>query len=155
MIRNSVKFVNYKDLKMFTNDLKKIYTSVDEEKGYEQLQEVKNKWSDKYASAFKTWEENWDAICPFFQFLEQIRKIIYTTNTIESLNRQFRKFTKTKSVFPTDMALLKCLYLATKNISKKWDQAYRNWDLYYLNYLLCLMEEFSSLKIKYYMLLFK
>ena len=127
MIRNSVKFVNYKDLKSFTNDLKKIYTSVDEEKGYEQLQEVKNKWSDKYASAFKTWEENWDAICPFFQFSESIRKIMYTTNTIESLNRQFRKFTKTKSVFPTDMSLLKCLYLATKNISKKWDQAYRNW----------------------------
>ena len=127
MIRNSVKFVNYKDLKVFTNDLKKIYTSVDEEKGYEQLQEVKNKWPDKYSSAFKTWEENWDAICPFFQFSEQIRKIMYTTNTIESLNRQFRKFTKTKSVFPTDMSLLKCLYLATKNISKKWAQAYRNW----------------------------
>ena len=120
MIRNSVKFVNYKDLK-------KIYTSVDEEKGYEQLQEIKNKWSDKYASAFKIWESNWDAICPFFQFSDSIRKIMYTTNTIESLNRQFRKFTKTKSVFPTDMSLLKCLYLATKNISKKWDQAYRNW----------------------------
>ena len=79
MIRNSVKFVNYKDLKMFTNDLKKIYTSVDEEKGYEQLQEVKNKWTDKYSSAFKTWKENWDAICPFFQLSEQIRKIMYTT----------------------------------------------------------------------------
>ena len=127
MIRNSVKFVSYKDLKPFTNDLKKIYTSVDEEKGYEQLQEVKTKWSDKYESAFKTWEENWDAICPFFQFSDSIRKIMYTTNTIESLNRQFRKFTKTKSVFPTDMSLLKCLYLSTKNISKKWDQAYRNW----------------------------
>ena len=127
MIRNSVKFVNYKDLKEFTNDLKKIYTSVDEEKGYEQLQEVKNKWSDKYATTFKIWESNWDAICPFFQFSEPIRKIMYTTNTIESLNRQFRKFTKTKSVFPTDMALLKCLYLSTKNITKKWNQAYRNW----------------------------
>ena len=127
MIRNSVKFVSYKDLKSFTNDLKKIYTSIDEEKGYEQLQEVKSKWSDKYESAFKTWEENWDAICPFFQFSDSIRKIMYTTNTIESLNRQFRKFTKTKSVFPTDMSLLKCLYLSTKNISKKWDQAYRNW----------------------------
>ena len=127
MIRNSVKFVSYKDLKSFTNDLKKIYTSVDEEKGYEQLQEIKNKWSDKYESAFKTWEENWDAICPFFQFSDSIRKIMYTTNTIESLNRQFRKFTKTKSVFPTDMSLLKCLYLSTRNISKKWDQAYRNW----------------------------
>lgn len=127
MIRNSVKFVSYKDLKAFTNDLKKIYTSIDEEKGYEQLQEVKSKWSDKYESAFKTWEENWDAICPFFQLSDSIRKIMYTTNTIESLNRQFRKFTKTKSVFPTDMSLLKCLYLSTKNISKKWDQAYRNW----------------------------
>ena len=127
MIRNSVKFVSYKDLKAFTNDLKKIYTSVDEEKGYEQLQEVKSKWSDKYESSFKTWEENWDAICPFFQFSDPIRKIMYTTNTIESLNRQFRKFTKTKSVFPTDMSLLKCLYLSTKNITKKWNQAYRNW----------------------------
>lgn len=127
MIRNSVKFVNYKDLKLFTNDLKKIYTSINEEKGYEQLQEVKNKWADKYSSAFKIWEENWDTICPFFQFSESIRKIMYTTNTIESLNRQFRKFTKTKSVFPTDLSLLKCLYLATKNISKKWNQTYRNW----------------------------
>lgn len=127
MIRNSVKFVSYKDLKSFTNDLKKIYTSVDEEKGYEQLQEIKNKRSDKYESAFKTWKVNWDAICPFFQFSDSIRKIMYTTNTIESLNRQFRKFTKTKSVFPTNMSLLKCLYLSTKNISKKWDQAYRNW----------------------------
>lgn len=127
MIRNSVKFVSYKDLKAFTSDLKKIYTSVDEKKGYEELQEAKNKWSNKYESAFKTWEENWDAICPFFQFSDSIRKIMYTTNTIESLNRQFRKFTKTKSVFPTDMSLLKCLYLSAQNISKKWDQAYRNW----------------------------
>ena len=68
-----------------------------------------------------------DVICPFFQFSDSIRKIMYTTNIIESLNRQFRKFTKTKSVFPTDMSLLKCLYLSTRNISKKWDQAYRNW----------------------------
>ena len=116
-----------KDLKSFTADLKLIYTSVTEEQAYEKLQEVKEKWSDKYASALKIWETNWDAICPFFQFSEQIRKIMYTTNTIEALNRQFRKYTKTKSVFPTDMSLLKCLYLSTKNISKKWDQAYRNW----------------------------
>ena len=127
MIRNSVKYVNYKDLKEFTKDLKQIYTSSNEKKGYDKLQEIKNKWKDKYLISFKTWEENWDAICPFFQFSEYIRKIMYTTNTIESLNRQFRKYTKTKSVFPTDMSLLKCLYLSTKNISKKWDQAYRNW----------------------------
>lgn len=127
MIRNSVKFVSYKDLKSFCNDLKTIYTSKNEKEGYEQLQKVKEKWKDKYSSAFKTWEENWDAICPFFQFSEPIRKIMYTTNTIESLNRQFRKYTKTKSVFPTDMALLKCLYLSVKNISAKWTQPYRNW----------------------------
>lgn len=127
MIRNSVKYVNYKDLKEFTKDLRQIYTSPTEKKGYEKLQEIKNKWKDKYLVSFKTWEENWDSICPFFQFSDYVRKIMYTTNTIESLNRQFRKYTKTKSVFPTDMSLLKCLYLSTKNISKKWDQAYRNW----------------------------
>ena len=127
MIRNSVRYVNYKDLKEFTKDLKQVYTSVNEKKAYEKLQEIKNKWKDKYLTSFKIWEENWDAICPFFQFSDYIRKIMYTTNTIESLNRQFRKYTKTKSVFPTDMALMKCLYLSTKNISKKWDQAYRNW----------------------------
>lgn len=127
MIRNSVKFVSYKDLKAFCNDLKLIYTSNNEKQGYEELQKVKEKWKDKYSSAFKTWEENWDAICPFFQFSDAIRKIMYTTNTIESLNRQFRKYTKTKSVFPTDMSLMKCLYLSTKNISKKWTQPYRNW----------------------------
>ena len=127
MIRNSVKFVSYKDLKAFCNDLRKIYTSTNETKGYEELQKAKEKWKDKYSSAFKTWEENWDAICPFFQFSDGIRKIMYTTNTIESLNRQFRKYTKTKSVFPTDMSLMKCLYLSTKNISKKWTQPYRNW----------------------------
>ena len=127
MIRNSVKYVNYKDLKEFTKDLRQIYTSANEKKAYEKLQEIKNKWKDKYLVSFKTWEENWDSICPFFQFSDYVRKIMYTTNTIESLNRQFRKYTKTKSVFPTDMSLLKCLYLSTKNISKKWDQAYRNW----------------------------
>lgn len=127
MIRNSVKFVSYKDLKEFCKDLKKIYTSKNEKQGYEELQKVKEKWKDKYISAFKTWEENWDSICPFFQFSERIRKIMYTTNTIESLNRQFRKYTKTKSVFPTDMSLLKCLYLSTKNITKKWTAPYQNW----------------------------
>lgn len=127
MIRNSVKFVSYKDLKAFCSDLRKIYTATNEKNGYDELQKAKEKWKDKYSSAFKTWEENWDAICPFFQFSDRIRKIMYTTNTIESLNRQFRKYTKTKSVFPTDMSLMKCLYLSTKNISKKWTQPYRNW----------------------------
>lgn len=129
MIRNSIKFVSYKDLKEFCNDLKRIYTATNEKQGYEELQKAQEKWKGKYGSALKIWETNWDTICPFFQFSEGIRKIMYTTNTIESLNRQFRKYTKTKSVFPTDMALMKCLYLATKNITQKWTQPYRNWGV--------------------------
>lgn len=129
MIRNSVRFVSYKELKPFCEDLKTIYTSKNEKAGYEQLQKIKEKWKSKYPTALKSWEENWDAICPFFSYSEPVRKIMYTTNTIESLNRSYRKYTKTKSVFPSDEALMKCLYLATINITKKWNGRYRNWDL--------------------------
>jgi len=129
MIRNSVRFVSYKELKPFCEDLKTIYTSKNEKEGYEELQKVKAKWQNKYPTALRNWEENWDAICPFFSYSEPVRKIMYTTNTIESLNRSYRKYTKTKSVFPSDEALMKCLYLATLNIAKKWNGRYRNWDL--------------------------
>ena len=129
MIRNSVRFVSYKELKPFCEDLKTIYTSKNEKSGYEQLQKIKEKWKNKYPTALKSWEENWDAICPFFSYSEPVRKIMYTTNVIESLNRSYRKYTKTKSVFPSDEALIKCLYLATINITKKWNGRYRNWDL--------------------------
>lgn len=129
MIRNSVKFVYYKDMKPFCNDLKTIYTSKNEKEGYEQLQKVKEKWQNKYPTSLRNWEENWDAICPFFSYSNDLRKIMYTTNTIESLNRCFRKYTKTKSVFPSDESLMKCLYLATQNIMKKWTARYRNWDM--------------------------
>lgn len=128
MIRNSVRFVYYKDMKPFCNDLKTIYTAKNEKLGYEQLQKAKEKWKEKYPTALKGWEENWDAVCPFFSYSEPVRKVMYTTNTIESLNRSYRKYTKTKSVFPTDQSLMKCLYLATKNITKKWTGRYRNWD---------------------------
>lgn len=129
MIRNSVRFVYYKDLRPFCNDLKTIYTAKNEKAGYEQLQKVKEKWQSKYPTSLRNWEDNWDAICPFFSYSEPLRKIMYTTNTIESLNRSFRKYTKTKSVFPSDESLMKCLYLATQNITKKWTTRYKNWDL--------------------------
>ena len=129
MIRNSVKFVYYKDMKSFCNDLKTIYTSKNEKEGYEELQKIKEKWQNKYPTALRNWEENWDAICPFFSYSADLRKIMYTTNTIESLNRCFRKYTKTKAVFPSDDSLMKCLYLATQNITKKWTARYRNWDM--------------------------
>ena len=127
LIRNSVKFVSYKNLKEFCNDLRTIYKSNTEKEARENLEKVKNKWGSIYPTSLKVWEDNCEAICTLFNYSKELRKIMYTTNTIESLNRQFRKFTKTKSVFPTDMSLLKCLYLSTRNISKKWDQAYRNW----------------------------
>lgn len=129
MIRNSVRFVSYKELKPFCNDLKSIYTAKNEKAGYEQLQKIKEKWQSKYPTALRNWEENWSEICPFFSYSEPVRKIMYTTNTIESLNRSYRKYTKTKSVFPSNESLMKCLYLATINITKKWNGRYRNWDL--------------------------
>lgn len=129
MIRNSVRFVSYKELKAFCGDLKSVYTAKNEKAGYEQLQKVKEKWQNRYPTALRNWEENWSEICPFFSYSEPVRKIMYTTNTIESLNRSYRKYTKTKSVFPSNESLMKCLYLATINITKKWNGRYRNWDL--------------------------
>ena len=128
MIRNSVKFVYYKDMKPFCNDLKSIYTAINEQVGYEQLQEVKKKWGDKYPTALKSWEDNWSSICPFFEYSDEVRKVMYTTNAIESLNRSYRKYTKTKSVFPSNESLMKSLYLATKVIMKKWTGRYNDWD---------------------------
>ena len=90
--------------------LKSPYTAKNEKSGYEQLQKVKEKWQSKNSTSLRNWEDNWDAICPFFSYSEPLRKIMYTTNTIESLNRSFRKYTKTKSVFPSDESLMKCLY---------------------------------------------
>jgi len=128
-IRASMKYIPYKDKKAFVADLKKIYGSVNEDQGMEHLLEVKEKWGGKYPNAVATWECNWDNLSTFFMFPDYIRRIMYTTNCIESLNSQFRKVTKTKLIFPTDESLLKMLYLATENVSKKWTRRYDNWDL--------------------------
>jgi len=128
IIRNSTRFIYYKDLKEFCNDLKSIYQAKNEKQGYENLQKVYEKWKIKYPTVLKSWEENWGEISPFFAYSEPVRKIMYTTNTIETLNRSYRKYTKIKSVFPTDESLMKCLYLATINIMKKWTSRYREWD---------------------------
>ena len=92
------------------------------------LADVREKWGKKYPYAVSNWENNWDDVCPFFQFPDEVRRIMYTTNIIEGLNRQYRKVTKTKSVFPSDSSLEKMLYLASLNVAKKWTQRYRNWD---------------------------
>ncbi len=128
-IRSSTKYVSYKHLKEFVADLKKIYTSINEESALERLIEFKDKWGKDYPSAIKSWEENWDILATFFAYPMEIRKIIYTTNIIEGLHRQFRKVTKTKSIFPNDDSLRKMLFLAAQNITKKWTMQYRNWDM--------------------------
>lgn len=127
-IRSSSRFVSYKDIKAFMADLKTVYTALTEEAALENLETFKERWGKKYPSAIKSWEDNWDILSTFFAYPPEIRKIIYTTNIIEGLNRQFRKVTKAKTMFPTDDALRKMLYLASNNIVKKWTLRYRNWD---------------------------
>ncbi|TYS45845.1 transposase, partial [Bacillus infantis] len=126
---SSTKYVSYKHLKEFVADLKLIYTSINEETARERLMEFKEKWGKEYPSSVRSWEENWDILAAFFAYPPEIRKIIYTTNIIEGLHRQFRKVTKTKSIFPNDDSLRKMLYLAAQNITKKWTMRYRNWDM--------------------------
>lgn len=129
MLRNSFKYVSYKDIKKFASDFKAVYKAPTEEAALLELEGVKEIWGKKYPYALNSWEQNWDVVRPFFQFSDDIRRIMYTTNIIEGVNRQFRKATKTKSSFPTDSALEKMLYLTTQNVKKKWTQRYRNWDL--------------------------
>lgn len=126
-IRNSLKYVSWKNKKEFAKDLKEVYTSSDSETGYDILLNKEEKWGSKYSYVFKSWKENWGELSTFFEYTPEIRKIMYTTNAIESLNSQYRKVTKTKTVFPTDKSLLKILYLGTLNITKKWKNPIRNW----------------------------
>ncbi len=131
LIRNSVKFVSYKHLKEFCNDLRTIYKSNNEKEARENLEKVKDKWNSIYPTSLKVWEDNWEAICTLFNYSKELRRIMYTTNAIESLNRSYRKYTKTKGVFTSDNSLMKCLFLATKNVEKKWTTRYPNWDMIY------------------------
>lgn len=131
LIRNSVKFVSYKHLREFCTDLKTIYQSITEKQAKDNLDKVKNKWKDRYPTSLKVWEDNWDAICTLFNYSKELRHVMYTTNAIESLNRSYRKYTKTKGVFPNDDGLLKSLYLATINITKKWTPRCKGWDVIY------------------------
>ena len=128
MLRNSFKYVNYSDLKKFASDFKAVYNASNEKAGLEALADVREKWGKKYPYAVSNWENNWEDVSPFFQFPNEVRRIMYTPHILEGLNRQYRKVTKTKSVFPSDSSLEKMLYLASLNVAKKWTQRYRNWD---------------------------
>jgi len=128
-IRNTLKYVSDKGRKEFARDLKRIYTAPNEKAGYDQMLEVSEKWEKKYPAAMKSWKSNWDVICPFFKYSEELRKIMYTTNTIESLNSSYRRINKSRTVFPGDQSLLKSIYLATVKITSKWTMRYKNWGL--------------------------
>ena len=126
-VRNTLKYVGEKNKKEFANDLKTIYQAPSEEAALEQLERVTEKWENDYPNAMKSWYKNWDVISPIFKFSAEVRKVIYTTNAIESLNSGYRRLNKQRSVFPSDTALLKALYLATHEIAKKWTVPLRNW----------------------------
>lgn len=130
-VRNTLKYVPDKDRKAFAADLKTIYHASDEEKARQALDRVCAKWTEKYPNSMKRWYDNWDAVTPIFKFSPDVRKVIYTTNAIESLNSTYRRLNRQRSVFPSDTALLKALYLATFEATKKWTSTIRNWGQVY------------------------
>lgn len=127
-IRNSLKFVSYKDRKKLAADLKPIYQAVTEGEAQEALEDFEAKWGNQYPQIAKSWYNNWDNLMGFLQYPEAIRKIIYTTNSIESLNNQLRKVTKNKRVFPSDESVFKTLYLTIDYITRKWSMPIRDWN---------------------------
>lgn len=126
-IRNSTRFVSYKHIKALMADLKRVYTAASEEVALMELDAFAEKWDSKYPTISKSWRENWATLSTYFKYPEEVRKIIYTTNTVEGFNRQLRKVTKNKSVFPTDDSLLKMLYLAAMDITRKWTGHRQDW----------------------------
>ena len=128
-IRNSLKYVASKTQKEFMADLKLVYRASSKEVAEEKLEELSAKWEKKYPAVITSWKNNWHKLSTYFKYSEDIRKLIYTTNTIEGFHRQVRKVTKNKGAFTSDMALLKLIYLAQRNISKKWTQPLHNWSL--------------------------
>lgn len=130
-VRNTMKYVSDKDRKPFCADLKTVYQAPTEEKALDALERVAEKWSGKYPNSMRSWKQNWDAISPIFKFSTAVRKVIYTTNAIESLNATYRKLNRQRSVFPSDNALLKALYLSTFEATKKWTMPIRNWGQVY------------------------
>ena len=130
-IRNSLRYVSYKDRKAIVKSIKGIYQASNEDDAKEGFDKFKEEWNDKYPMAVKSWETNWENLTAFLEYPKVIRKLIYTTNIIESLNASLRKYTKNKRVFPTDDAALKSIYLAAQQIRKKWYKARFNWPQIY------------------------
>ena len=127
-LRNSSKYVSYKDIKALMTDLKAVYAAPDEDSALAALEDFSAKWDKKYPKISQSWQANWANLSTYFKFPAELRKLIYTTNAIEGFNRQLRKVTKSKSVFPTDDSLFKMLYLAMIDITKKWTGRRQDWS---------------------------
>jgi len=128
-IRNSLRYVGSKNQKEFMVDLKRVYKASNKDLAESELDILEDKWNDKYPIVIKSWRSNWERLSQYFKYPEDIRRIIYTTNTIEAVHRQFRKLTKTKGAFPNQNSLLKLLYMGIQNASKKWTMPIQNWSL--------------------------
>lgn len=126
-VRSSLKYVVWKDRKAFARDLKTVYQADTRHLAELALEDLNTKWADKYAAAVRSWHDNWEELAAMFQFTKPLRRLIYTNNNIESYHRQLRKVTKNRSVFPSDMAVRKLLFLAHRNIARKWSQPLPNW----------------------------
>jgi transposase-like protein len=126
-IRNSVKYVGSKHQKEFIRDLKLVYGAASKEAAEVEMDNLELKWGEQYPIVIRSWRDNWEALTQYFQYTQLIRKLIYTTNTVEGYHRQIRKVTKNKGVFPNDTALEKLVYLAYRNIRKKWTMPLANW----------------------------
>lgn len=134
-IRNSCRYVVWKEKKEFTTDMKNIYNAPTKEAAKQELDSFEHKWGSKYPYAIRSWRNNWDELTSFYDFPLEIRKIIYTTNLIENLNGKIRRYTKNKLSFPTDDALKKSVYLAIDEIEKKWTQPIWNWGIIFNQFL--------------------
>jgi len=126
-IRNSVKYIGYKNQRAFMADLKPVYRAVSKQAAEDALDKLEAKWGKQYPIVIQSWRRKWDDLSAYFKYPEDIRRIIYTTNAVEAVHRQFRKLTKTKGGFPNEDSLLKLLYLGIENASKKWTMSFRDW----------------------------
>lgn len=147
MIRNSTKYVSYKDIKPIMADLKKVYTAPNEEAALFALEQLRETWGSRYPQMLKVWDENWSEVSTFFKYPEDVRRLIYTTNAVEGFHRMLRKFTKTKVIYPTDDALRKSIYLSVQEISKKWTMPMQNWGIIIGQFMVFFEERFKDLKI--------
>ena len=135
-IRNSLRFVSWKERKKVAAELKQVYTAATEEQGLKELERFSKTWDEKYPHISKSWKANWSELSTFFKYSPEIRKLIYTTNPIESFNRSIRKVTKTRTIFPTEDACLKLVFLAIQDIEKRWTQVIRDWGVIYSQLLI-------------------